>query len=205
MIKKLALSLLAAAMAATASADTGIFANYVVLDLGSGSTFYDLGPQDTGLPNFSSLSGTVFGPGDSFRLTGGETNTFKNNNTAGNGFNDIGTPSFLYSVVPNGVDGSFPLAFDSQFPNFGQFEGDQKWQTVGQNVNLLAGLAPGDYTVNFRVTAPTGNNGNFSGGNILDSGTFTANITVVPEPSSLSLLAGPAILGAWFFVRRRRA
>ena len=204
MIKKLALSLVVAAVAATASADTGIFANYVVLDLGSGSTFYDLGPQDTQLPNFSSLNGTVFGPGDSFRLTGGETNTFKNNNTSGNGFNDIGTPSFLYSVVPNGVSGSFPLAFDSQTTSpTGSI--DQKWQTLGQNVNLLAGLAPGDYTVNFRVTAPTGNNGNFSGGNILDSGAFSASVTVVPEPSSLSLLAGPAILGAWFFVRRRRA
>jgi hypothetical protein len=31
------------------------------------------------------------------------------------------------------------------------------------------------------------------------------NLAIVPEPSSLSLLAGPAILGAWFFVRRRRA
>ncbi|MEY2536457.1 MAG: hypothetical protein QOG67_197 [Verrucomicrobiota bacterium] len=29
-------------------------------------------------------------------------------------------------------------------------------------------------------------------------------IVPVPEPSTLSLLAGPAILGAWFFVRRRR-
>lgn len=30
------------------------------------------------------------------------------------------------------------------------------------------------------------------------------NLAVVPEPTTLSLLAGPAILGAWFFVRRRR-
>ena len=30
-------------------------------------------------------------------------------------------------------------------------------------------------------------------------------IAPIPEPSSLSLLAGPAILAAWFFVRRRRA
>ena len=29
-------------------------------------------------------------------------------------------------------------------------------------------------------------------------------ITTVPEPSSLSLLAGPALLGAWFYIRRRR-
>ncbi len=26
----------------------------------------------------------------------------------------------------------------------------------------------------------------------------------VPEPSSFALLAGPVLLGAWFFVRRRR-
>jgi hypothetical protein len=30
------------------------------------------------------------------------------------------------------------------------------------------------------------------------------NLSIVPEPSSLALLAGPALLGAWFFVRRRR-
>lgn len=30
------------------------------------------------------------------------------------------------------------------------------------------------------------------------------NLSIVPEPSSLVLLAGPALLGAWFFVRRRR-
>lgn len=29
------------------------------------------------------------------------------------------------------------------------------------------------------------------------------NLAIVPEPSSLALLAGPALLGAWFFVRRR--
>lgn len=31
------------------------------------------------------------------------------------------------------------------------------------------------------------------------------NLAIVPEPSTLSLLAGPTILGALFFVRRRRA
>jgi hypothetical protein len=30
------------------------------------------------------------------------------------------------------------------------------------------------------------------------------NLAIVPEPSTLSLLAGPAILGVWFYVRRRR-
>jgi len=31
------------------------------------------------------------------------------------------------------------------------------------------------------------------------------NMAVVPEPSTLALLAGPMLLGGWFFVRRRRA
>ena len=205
MIKKLALSLAAvAAIAASASADTGIFGSYVVINTGSGDTFYDLGSTTTNA-DFSSLNGSVFGPGTQFQLDGGELNTFKNSGTTGNGFNDIGTPSLLYSVVPSGVESNFQLGFNSEFPNFGNNTGDQKWQTLGQNINLLANLAPGDYTLNIRITAPTGFNGDFSGGAILDTGTFAANFTVVPEPSTVSLLAGPAILGAWFFVRRRRA
>jgi len=31
------------------------------------------------------------------------------------------------------------------------------------------------------------------------------NLAIVPEPSSLALVAGPALLGAWFFFRRRRS
>ena len=31
------------------------------------------------------------------------------------------------------------------------------------------------------------------------------NLAIVPEASSLALIAGPALLGAWFFVRRRRS
>jgi hypothetical protein len=30
------------------------------------------------------------------------------------------------------------------------------------------------------------------------------NLSIVPEPSNLALLAGPALLGGWVFVRRRR-
>ena len=30
------------------------------------------------------------------------------------------------------------------------------------------------------------------------------NLSIVPEPSSLALFVGPALLGAWFCVRRRR-
>ena len=46
----------------------------------------------------------------------------------------------------------------------------------------------------------TGNTWQYDNINVTDVSPFAA----VPEPSSLSLLAGPAILGAWFYVRRRR-
>lgn len=46
---------------------------------------------------------------------------------------------------------------------------------------------------------------NFNGGTNSDSNFYVNNLAVVPEPSTISLLAGPAILGAFMFVRRRRA
>ena len=33
---------------------------------------------------------------------------------------------------------------------------------------------------------------------------YNNTATPVPEPSAISLLAGPMLLGAWFFVRRHR-
>ena len=46
--------------------------------------------------------------------------------------------------------------------------------------------------------------GDTVGGGLNENNLFANNLAIVPEPSSLSLLAGPAILGAWFYVRRRR-
>jgi hypothetical protein len=48
-------------------------------------------------------------------------------------------------------------------------------------------------------------NGNFGQAAATAVGFSTYTATAVPEPSSVALLGGPAILGAWFFVRRRRA
>jgi hypothetical protein len=193
MLKKIALSLAAAALLHTsASAGSGIFNSFVVLDLGSGATFYDLG-STTANPDFSSLNGSVFdlnNPGAfTFTLTGGELQTFKNNN---GGFNDVGTPTLFYAITSGGVSSDFGVPFNSNLPT----PGDQKWQTVSQNVNLLQRLAPGSYTATIHISAPTGNDGNFSGGNTLDTGNFSVNFTVVPEPSSFALLAGPGLLGA---------
>ncbi|MFL6515674.1 MAG: PEP-CTERM sorting domain-containing protein [Chthoniobacterales bacterium] len=47
--------------------------------------------------------------------------------------------------------------------------------------------------------------GNFGAGPATATGFSTFTASAVPEPSTLSLLAGPALLGGLFFVRRRRA
>ena len=209
MLKNLALSLAALALLqVSASADTGIFNSFVVIDTGSGANFYDLG-STTALPDFASLNGSVFDPSVpghfTFTLTGGELQTFKNGNSNGNGFNNIGTPTLFFAITSGGPAGSFSVPFNSEFggsPSFGSNPGDQKWQVLGQNVNLLQGLAPGNYTATIHISAPTGN-GNLN--NTLDTGNFSVSFTVVPEPSSLALLAGPGLLAAWFFARRRRA
>lgn len=46
---------------------------------------------------------------------------------------------------------------------------------------------------------------NFNAGTNQDSNFYINNLAVVPEPTTLSLLGGPALLGAWFLARRKRA
>jgi hypothetical protein len=74
----------------------------------------------------------------------------------------------------------------------------------------------GTYSVLYSGNGQTYNNsytGVASGFKLYNSGTdngdnannlYFNNLAIVPEPSSLALLAGPILLGAWFFVRRRR-
>ncbi len=47
------------------------------------------------------------------------------------------------------------------------------------------------------------NSGTDGGAN--ENNLYFNNLSIVPEPSSLALLAGPVLLGAWFFARRRRS
>ncbi len=71
-------------------------------------------------------------------------------------------------------------------------------------------------TANFSGTLTTQGGGegvsqarlfNFNAGNGDSNNVFFNNMSIaaVPEPSTLALLAGPLLLGGWFFLRRRRA
>ncbi len=108
-----------------------------------------------------------------------------------------------YRVYPTGSpSGSFTslnLPFNTDLTG-----GDQKWQTLSANTDLLAGLANGNYTLEVYVHSSTNEGDRYLNGNPAGSN-YTATFSVVPEPSSLALIAGPVLLGVCFFLRRRRA
>ena len=73
---------------------------------------------------------------------------------------------------------------------------------AGQSFDIL-----GTYISNsgFRSDEFIAGNGTGTTGWNPFTGTAAVTYTTVPEPSSFALLAGPALLGFWFYARRRRA
>lgn len=149
--------------------------------------------------NLKSALGTSFGGGELLfvGLTPGSGNNvlFVSDGTGSSTF-AVGTLTEL-----RGTTFAFTVSFDTL--------------SLAYTVTATSGSQTGSFTGTLKDTngATAGTDplgavafGNFNGGTA-DQNLIADNlsITAVPEPSTLSLLAGPAILGAWFFVRRRRA
>jgi hypothetical protein len=176
--QKLALTFAIAALAVASSARAQYLDSYATVN----GTFYDLNAT-TDNPDFHNASLGTFNLGDSL-LLGAEMNLSGGNVEFSRlGFNVSNTTGFQE------IGGNFQQ----------QVNGNDRWVLDGANrINLLANISePGNYTVSVYL------HGRYNGGNdfFLNRGgvneqNFTANFTVVPEPSSLSLLAGPAILGS---------
>jgi hypothetical protein len=223
MIKKLALATLLALNCSSLFATTGIFGTDIGLTSnlfnGGGNTFFEadllgdsrhapIASANVTLPvvlnttGFNGLNLGTFNPGagDTLTLIGGEALTFKNGAATDTTGNDV-TAAAINFRIDGGAFNPFVLAFNENLTN----PGDQRWASTDGTINLLTGLSAGAHTLTFFASGS--NNSNPAVG-IFDSNggaNYTANFTVVPEPSTLSLLAGPALLGGWLFLRRRRA
>jgi hypothetical protein len=85
---------------------------------------------------------------------------------------------------------SFSITFNTGTPTTETFTGSLKNGVTALDKFRLFNANAGDANVSGRQQ----NNAFFN----------SPSLTAVPEPSTLSLIGGPAILGAWMFIRRRR-
>jgi autotransporter-associated beta strand protein len=149
---------LLAVSAPLALASSGIFNSFVVVDKGTGNVFYDLA-SSTGNPDWQGQNlGSFFAGGSSdggavLTLNGGELQTFQNSG------DDIQHAYVNYRLTGASGFTEFEIFFNSEWPSFGNNPGDKKWQTTGQNIKVLNGLAPGTYNFDVYGRAHGVNNG----------------------------------------------
>lgn len=144
---------------------------------GNNIGFQLLGPSDTVLITFKFQNGT-----NSLVI-----------NDGGSDFSPGGTLSFSAGAIYD-----FSVSVNPGANNQYSFTATQRGggTDTGTNFTLSSGTPTSVNGVRFFANEPAGS-GNDA---ILDN-----VLVAVPEPSSIALLGGPAILGALFFARRRRA
>jgi hypothetical protein len=179
-------------------AASGIFQGFVVLNSkNTRNIFYDLNPgTQTGNSDFNGTSFGDFKTNEIFTLRGGEINTYKNGRT------DVLNGRLRYRVYPAGPPpanarfNTINLPYNSELSGT---PGDQKWQEVNANVNLLAGLEPGSYVIEVYMESDfneyTASGFDYSGTNYYsnDNANYIAYFTVsqglIPLPVSLTHFA----------------
>lgn len=214
--------------AGSAFGQAGVFAATIDIKANGGAdAWYPLVSQANNGPGLfpgANLGTFNIGIGQTLVLAGAEGLIYKNVN----GGTDVTGVTLDYRIYPtSGTPGPFLLAQRDYTTGSGTGTGsvtdangnvfspgsgyaNQKWANnpIGSSIplNLLSGLSNGTYTVEVFFQAAT--NGVNTGNPVfLNNGglNYKAAFAVIPEPSTLSLLAGPTLLGAWFFVRRRRS
>jgi hypothetical protein len=210
MIRKVLLGLGAICLAATihnVSAQISFVGNgYVILDVNNaGNTYYDVNNQsndnvtpsfdlDNSTPTAFTLTITIQ-QGQSI-LLGGQLET---NHTSG-------SSAFLGYAVTNLAEnnGNF-VEMNLPFLDNNGNNGNDRWLQLASTsgVDIGSSLAPGNYLL---AVYEHGHNTNdlFNNEAGQANNNWEAQIVVVPEPSVTSLLAGSSVLGAFFYLRRRR-
>jgi len=189
----------------SAHSATGFVNNlYFITSLNGGANVYNQVTSGTspgsGAASAHNLSTDGFNPAfssfgtldisDTLVVRGFEYQTFENDSS------DVTHANLFYRVFPTGSpSGGFTQITDS-------LNNDDFWTRTDGTANLLAGLTPGNYTIQIYTESYT--NGVNTAGNIFgftpDGGNPTATFTLVPEPASATL----GLIGALLLLRRRR-
>ncbi|HRF40982.1 MAG TPA: hypothetical protein PK198_19460, partial [Saprospiraceae bacterium] len=136
-------------IAFTAQAQSGIFESYIILDAGSGNTYYDL-QATTGNPDFTGSLGSFVQCAGTLTLNGAQNKTIK---CPGD---DITNGAIWYRVYPTGSPSGAFVSVNLPFAaNLGSGcnGNDQQWETSAANVNLLSNRTPGNYTLEVYTTS----------------------------------------------------
>lgn len=196
-------------IASGANAATGMFGSFLFVDTNQNSAFNGpsefYGANEPDPDTLTALHGANLGSfiqGSSV-IIAGEILTFKNG--GGDVYSQNNVNWRVYPVgSPSGSFSNFNLGFTSN-ASFGGADGqtysgggDQKWAQPGSTPNILAGLLPGDYSLEVYFSG-NGNEGTFFNNN--GGGNYVASFTVTPEPSKAMLVVF-GLMG--MLVRRRR-
>lgn len=204
------------------------FGNWSFATGGTGTATHYIGGTGLGLSTFGlsadagassstdrSFSGGSLLSGETFSFDLGYTSNVGAGATIGMNLLSGGTPVFtlqftggtaLWQINDGGGGGNFdttiPFTPSTPMSIAFTYNGGSSYNiSITQGVNTYS---PGSFTATNPINAVDGfrvfNNGQGAGENI-----GFDNLAVVPEPTSLSLLAGPALLGAWFVAKRRRS
>ncbi|WP_372746861.1 alpha-amylase family glycosyl hydrolase [Lutibacter sp.] len=139
-------------------ADSGIYQSYIITNSG---TYYDA-QAVTDLPDFNGTNLGSFTSGSSYLLNGGEIKTWKNSGS------DV-TGAYLYyriyntNTTPSSSFNGISLSFAED--NVDGTSGNQKWNTSSETINILNGLAAGDYTIEIYFQATTSDGDKYSNNN----------------------------------------
>ncbi|MGB0196480.1 MAG: hypothetical protein ACPF84_08105, partial [Flavobacteriales bacterium] len=164
----------------SARADWGIYQSYIIIDAGSGNTFYAGGINSESASAFAGSHLGTFAQGTSLTLNGGELKTWKNGNS------NVCSGTLFYRVYPSGsASGGYAGVALSYAGELGG--GNQKWDATSAAIDLATGLSAGEYVVDVWWQAE----GNQNGGcgqfqyDSNNAANFQATFTILSEALSL--------------------